>query len=463
MRQERLDRTARNGVRWVRAYAAELQKHAVRITAVLAAFLVPILILAIVGVPHVFRGPTRMRVATLAGGLSDGASFEGAAALTTGVPFAAAIRTEILSNGAETYSRLWSELRAARRSVTIQMYSAGPGQLADSLAAVLVERARAGVPIFLLFDAFGAHELERTYVTAMGDAGIHVAMYKPIRWYALDRANNRSHVRGVVIDGAVGYTGGFGFDDRWLGNGREPGEWREANVRFEGPVVAQLQAAFVANWAIATGDLVADTVLLADGATLRPHSDASVADPSGRASVMLSEPIGAGASVAARLLAFSIATSQKRLFITNAYFVPPADFVDLLISAARRGVDVRVLTNGPRTDVPSTWLAGHTRYKRLLEGGVRIFEYRVTTLHSKTLVADGIWSVIGTANFDNRSLAYNSEIAFATSNPCVGSVMDSLFSQDLRHADEIRLADFERRSLSMRFRERIAGMIAELL
>lgn len=379
------------------------------------------------------------------------------------MPFAVAERTEILSNGAETYARLWGDLRAAKRSITIQMYSAGSGAIADSVAAVLLERSRAGVPVFILYDAFGAHGLADSYVHELRRAGIRVAIYKPIRWYALDRANNRSHVRGVVVDGAVGYTGGFGFDDRWLGSGRVPGEWREANVRFEGPVVAQLQAAFVANWAVATGHLVTDTILLAGTALLRQRSDLTASVSSARASVMLSEPVPGGASVAARLLAFSITSSRDRILITNAYFVPPADFVDLLVAAAHRGIDVRVLTNGSRTDVPSTWLAGHTRYQRLLEGGVRIFEYRTTTLHSKTLVADGRWSVIGTSNFDNRSLAYNGEIAFATLDRRIGSVMDSLFWQDLRYADEIFLADFERRSLLMRVRERLAGIVAELL
>ena len=427
---------------------------------------VPLIVLAVVGLPHVFRTPlVRTVMASGASGrapaLADPA-FVPAFALVTGTPLTTDNRVEVLSNGDETFPRLWGDLRSARRSITMQIYYAGPGVVADSVVRILAERARAGVAVFFLYDAFGAHTMPRHLLDTLRVAGARVEAFRPIRWYALDRANHRSHIRGIVIDAVVGYTGGFGFDDKWLGGGRRPREWRETNTRFEGPVVAQLQATFVAKWAEATGELHGGTQLLpADPATARTNRALPTAG-NAVAGVLYSPPL-TGSTVAERLFAISMASARERLYITNAYFIPHSDFVELLVSAARRGVDVRVLTNGSQSDVTSTWLAGRRRYETLLAAGVRIFEYQVTTLHAKTFVADGIWTAIATTNFDNRSLAYNSEVALVARDAMLGAVMDSLFLTDLRYAEEIRLGAFRHRSWWMRLRERGASVIADLL
>lgn len=170
-----------------------------------------------------------------------------------------------------------------------------------------------------------------------------------------------------------------------------------------------------------------------------------------------------GSTRAERLFALSIASAQRRLYITNAYFVPHADFVQLLVDAARRGVDVRVLTNSAQSDVKTTWLAGSSRYETLLAAGVRIYEYRPTTNHAKTFVVDGRWSAITTMNFDNGSLAYNDEVALVARGDTVGTAMESLFLDDLRFADEIRLDLFRQRHRTQRFLERAASVLASLL
>ena len=362
----------------------------------------------------------------------------------------------MLSNGDDTYVRLWQDLRSARRSITVQMYYAGPGSVLDSVGHILAERAHAGVAVFFLYDAFGAQTLPPPFLDTLRAAGVRAAAFRPIRWYALDRASHRTHIRGIVIDGSIGYTGGFGFDDKWLGGGRRPGEWRETNARFDGPVTAQLQATFVAQWAEATGELHGGALMLGEDTPRDPSAGAATA-------ALLYSPSLTGSTVAERLFAISIASARHRLYITNAYFVPHADFVTLLTDAARRGVDVRVLTNGGRSDVSTTWLAGRSRYETLLSAGVRIYEYRPTTLHAKTFVADGLWTAIGTANFDNRSLAYNTEVALTVRDTTLGATMDSLFLADLRYAEEIRLAAFRRRSWWMHLRERGASVLADLL
>lgn len=368
----------------------------------------------------------------------------------------------VLSNGDETFARLWQDLRAARRSITVQMYYAGPGAVVDSVTRILAERRRAGVAVFFLYDAFGAQTFPPELIDTLRIAGVRVAAFRPIMWYSLDRANHRSHIRGIVIDGMVGYTGGFGFDDKWLGRGRRAREWRETNVRFAGPATAQLQSAFVAQWAEATGELHGGSLMLGDHAPPEP-SIGGAGTAQGAAAAFIYSPSLTGSTVAERLLAISIASARRRLYITNSYFVPHADLVALLAAAARRGVDVRVLTNGARSDIATTWLAGRSRYETLLAAGVRIYEYDPTTLHSKTFVADGIWTAIGTANFDVRSLAYNTEVALTVRDATIGETMDSIFVTDLRYAKEINLAEFRRRSWWMRVRERGASVLADLL
>jgi len=377
--------------------------------------------------------------------------------LLTGTALTAGSAVEVLTNGDGTFAPLWDDLRSARRSITVQMYYAGAGTVSDRTARVLAERARAGVQVYFLYDAFGAQGFPRRHLDLLRASGVKTAEFRPLRWYALDRANHRSHVRGIVVDGAVGYTGGFGLDDKWLGGGRVPGEWRDTNARVTGAAVTQLQAVFIAEWAEATGALLTGQHLL----PARDRVPALAAQSAPTA--LLYSPAVTGSTAAERVLALSIASARRRLYMSNAYFVPNADFVQLMIDAARRGVDVRVLTNGARTDVKTVWRAGRSRYEALLEGGVRLYEYQPTTMHAKTFVVDGVWSGITTMNFDNRSLAYNNEVALLSLDPVIGAAMELLFLEDIRFADEIQLETFRRRSWIARLSERVANVLASVL
>ena len=261
-------------------------------------------------------------------------------------------------------------------------------------------------------------------------------------------------MRAIVVDGRVGYTGGFGLADYWLGDGRHEEQWRESNVRFEGPAVAQLQATFAAGWAEATGELLTGdlffpAVSFASAGTVQ-------------AGLLHSIPT-IGSTPAERFLALSISAARQRLYIANSYFVPDDDFRELLIRAAKRGVDVRVLTAGDKSDVKTTLYAGRARYAELLKGGVRVYEYRPTMMHAKTFVADGIWATIGSLNFDNRSLVFNNESNVVTLDERVGAQMDSLFLEDLRYSDEIKLPGFERRAWSEKLLEWGANSLQRLL
>jgi cardiolipin synthase A/B len=235
----------------------------------------------------------------------------------------------------------------------------------------------------------------------------------------------------------VAYTGGFGLADYGLGDGQTEDQWRDSNARFEGPAVAQLQATFASGWAEATGELITGDVFFP------PASFAEVGTVS--AGVLHSVPT-IGSTPAERFLALSISAARRTLYISNSYFVPDDDFRSLLIRAAKRGVDVRVLTAGDKSDVKTTVYAGRARYPELLKGGVRIYEYQPTMMHAKTFVVDGLWSSVGSLNFDNRSLVFNNESNIAALDETVGANLDSLFMSDLRHSKEIKLPEFEQRS-----------------
>ncbi|HEY9445547.1 MAG TPA: phospholipase D-like domain-containing protein, partial [Burkholderiales bacterium] len=212
---------------------------------------------AFIGLLSVTRGTAVRRVRGVGADGSPVAPAESAFALSvavlTGTPLTAGNRVELALDGDGTFPRLWADLRAAQRSITVQSYYGKPGVVAESLSDILVERARAGVAVLVLYDAFGTAGISRERRERYAEAGVRVVPFRPIRILSLHVMQNRSHVRGIVIDGRVGWTGGFGIDDKWLGDGHTNGAWRETNVRFEGPAVRQLQAAFAAAWTEATG------------------------------------------------------------------------------------------------------------------------------------------------------------------------------------------------------------------
>jgi len=361
---------------------------------------------------------------------------------------------EVLFNGDQTYPRLWADLRSARHTITLQMYYANPGKAADTLKSILIDRARAGVRVLFLQDAIGSQNLTDEWQDSLRAAGVQVAIFRPPRWYQLDKAGHRSHIRVVVVDGHIGYTGGFGIDDKWLGDGRKNESWRDTNVRFTGPAVMQLQATFAAGWAEATGELVT-------GQLFFPLEEfAHDGDDFG---ALLHMAPTVGSTPAERFLALSIEGARTTMYIANSYFVPDDDFRRMLVAAAQRGVDVRILTASDKTDIKTTWYAGRKRYEELLEGGVRVYEYAPTMMHAKTFVIDGVWSTVGTMNFDNRSLAFNDESNLVTFDQRVGAVMDSVFLEDLTHSTEIKLATFRRRPWYQKVFETGASLLSRVL
>ncbi len=417
-----------------------------------------LVVFALIGFFFTFRGTPIRTVRQMSRDNSappvSSATFRETMELFTGTPLLAGNQVAIMINGDQTYPRLWADLRGAKKSITIQLYYCNPGRMAEEFKRIVTERARAGVRVLFLYDTFGAGPLPASYFSELRRAGVLVAGFRPVKWYALHKIQQRSHIRVVVVDGRIGYTGGFGLDDKWFGDGRHKGQWRDSNVRFTGPAVLQLQATFAAGWAEATGELLT-------GSQYFPF-EPFVQQARGVAGLMHTAPT-LGSTAAERYFALSIAGAEHTLYISNSYFVPDDDFRSLLKKAAARGVDVRILTAGPATDVKTTWYAGRARYEELLAARVRIFEYQPVMMHAKSLVADGLWSSVGTMNFDNRSLAFNDESNLNMLDRENGATMDSIFLEDLRYSREITLPEFRKRPWREKIWERIVNLASRAL
>ena len=399
------------------------------------------LTLAMIGILSITRGTPVKAVVAI--GDKEGppaitdSLFARSMALYTGLQLTRGNAVQQMLNGNGLYPQLWRDLRSAKHTITVQMYYSQPGAVADTMAAILKERARAGVRVLFVLDAFGSQNLKKEWADSLRAAGVEIGLLRQLHWYSLHNASDRSHVRVVVVDGEIGYTGGFGLADYWLGDGRHKDQWRESNARFEGPAVMALQAAFAAAWAECTGELIAGDIYF-------PKKAFTDVDGGVTAGVFFSSPT-TGSTPAERFIALSIASARKTLYVANSYFVPDDDFRKLLTLARKRGVDVRILTVSKETDVKTTWWAGRSRYEELLKAGIRIYEYQPSMMHAKTFIVDGMWGSIGSMNFDNRSLAFNNESNLVFLDPVVGAQMDATFMDDLTQAKEITLPEFQRR------------------
>lgn len=412
-------------------------------------------ILAFIGLVSAVRGTPVDHVERFGGGEPAAVTepaFLTAMELVARTPLHPGHEVELFTCGNETYPRLWEDLRSARHSLTLQLYFCEAGEMANTFRQIVTERARAGVRVLFLYDAFGS-SFSDEYLASLRSAGVDARPFRPFRLMGVNTVQNRAHIRVVCVDGHVAWTGGFGLADKWYGNGIDTGEWRDSNVRFTGRAVHNLQAAFAACWAETTGVLLV-------GDDIFPQADAR---EGGILAGTLHGSPSVGSTEAERFFALSIVSAKKRLWITNSYFVPDPEFRRMIGDAARRGVDTRVLTTGEHTDVRSTLYAGRARYEELLEAGARVFEYRNTMMHAKTIVVDSLWSGVGSMNADNRSMSFNEEAVLMTLDKGIAATLERQFEEDMTHAEEIDLATFRQRGLWERTKEEATHMIYRLL
>jgi len=354
----------------------------------------------------------------------------------------------LLLNGDGIFSALLAEIAEAKLSVNLETYIFSDSVIGKRLAEALSERARAGVEVRVLVDAWGSSlgPLE----AQMTAAGVVVRIYKPLRIYSIDRVGNRTHRRILTIDGRVGYCGGVGFDDRWLGDARNPKEWRDTMVEVKGPVVIQLQHVFAQDWVHTTGEVL-------NGDRQFP--------PVPRAGDVLAQVIAASRtdsiSMSKLVLYMAIQAAQRKIWIENAYFVPDHQIRAGLVSAAGRGVDVRVIVPGAHTDSPNVRAAAHYHFGELLDAGVKIFEYRPTMMHNKVMVVDGIWSTIGSINFVNRSMKKNAEVNIAVYDRGFASEVEAMVLADQSRSENLTKAEWKKRGLGARIGEIFFWLFSE--
>jgi len=360
-------------------------------------------------------------------------------------PIVGGNRVDLLLNGEEIFPAMLDAVPTARRSVTLAQYYFDEGPVARLMAAALAERSRAGVPIHVLLDGFGSMGVPAAYLDTMRAAGCEVVMFRPIGPNTINRANNRGHRRILVIDGRVGFTGGSGMTWQWMGNGRVPGHWRETDVRVEGPAVQYLQGAFVENWLEATGQ-----VLGGDAYFPRPLPAAGQV----YAQVVRSSAAGGGYAMYTTLL-LAIAAARHTILITNPYFLPDRTMQVALLAAARRGVRVAVLAPGP-LDSKLVRVASRRHWGPLLRVGIEFYQYEAALLHAKTMVIDGVWSSVGSTNFDNRSFAVNDELDVVVYDRGLGRRLEAVFADDLTRARRLSYDDWRHRGFQDRLMEWLA-------
>jgi cardiolipin synthase len=346
-----------------------------------------------------------------------------------------------MRNGA-TLAAMLEVISSAKATIDLSTYIYWPGDTADRFSEALIERAEAGVEVNVVLDGYGSAKLDSDRLEHLERSPVNVAIFRPPSWYQVRKLNNRMHRRILVVDGALGFVGGVGIADVWTGDAQDPSHWRETHLQVEGPAVTELFGAFLENWTEATGGLlgaahVPELTAFEDGVALQ---------------VTRSTPIG-GPTALTQLFFAAIAGARERLWMTTAYFAPDRTFEDALCAAARRGVDVRILVNGHRVDKEVARQAGHRSYGKLLEAGVRMYEYEKTMLHAKVLLVDDCWANVGSANFDSRSFDLDLEINAAIYDRSFVTELETHFREDLGVSQEIDLETWRKRPLRKRAAE----------
>jgi cardiolipin synthase A/B len=355
----------------------------------------------------------------------------------------------VLRNGDEVFPAMLDAIRQARSRINLETFIYADGVVGDQFTSALVDAARRGVSIRIVLDAIGG-ELSEESQKKLTDAGAHLVVFNPVRPWTLEETNYRTHRKILVVDGAVGFTGGVGFADHWLGNADAEEHWRDTHIKVVGPSVRALEASFYENWLESGGQTVP---------ALDPETP--VEDTATRSTVVWSNPTG-GASNVKLLYLLAIAGARKQIDIESPYFILDESTRWVLDDARRRGVRVRILTDGEITDSKPVKYASREGYEDLLKKGAEIYEYEPTMMHVKTMIVDGVFTVAGTANFDNRSFELNDELTIAVWDVRLAGTLERDFDADLTRSKQITLDEWSRRGLLERSRETFWGMFGEL-
>ncbi|HLA70146.1 MAG TPA: phospholipase D-like domain-containing protein [Steroidobacteraceae bacterium] len=382
---------------------------------------------------------------------SGDADFRRALGILLGPPLVSGNRITSLVNGAQIYPAMLNAIRTAQTNITFETFVFRDG-IGAKFVQELSAAARRGVQVHMLLDWLGSRTMDSHLLAAARTAGCDLHLYHPPSWYHLGRLNNRTHRKVLVIDGKIGFTGGVGMGVEWESGLSGLPPWRETHFKAEGPVVAQMQAVFVDNWIKTTGRVL-------HGAEYFPRlPDAGDMD----AQMFGSSPVGGSESMHLMVL-LALTAAKTSIDIENAYFVPDKLTVEALCSAARRGVRVRIVVAGRYTDARIGRWAAHGLYGALLEAGIHIYEYQPTMMHCKVLVIDGVWSSVGSANFDDRSFRLNDEANLNVFSESLAREQIALIDADIVHSRRMVLKKWRNRKFGRRLNERLALLLRSQL
>jgi len=365
-----------------------------------------------------------------------------------GPPVVPGNRVTALCNGGEIFPAMLDAIRGAAKTICFETFIYWSGTIGREVAEALSERARAGVKVHVMLDWMGSKQIDESLVQLMTDAGAQVLRYHPLRWYNVGRINNRTHRKLLIVDGRIGFTGGVGIADNWLGQAQDPEHWRDSHYRLEGPAVAHMQAAFMDNWMETRGEVL-------HGEEYFPPLEAVGSHP---AQVFRSSADDGSESVRLMYL-ISLASAERSVRLANSYFVPDSLAVRTLVDAQRRGARVEIIVPGRHIDQKLVRRASRALWGPLLEAGVAIYEYQPTMYHVKVAIVDEIWTSVGSTNFDNRSFRLNDEANLNVFDPRFAEGQVGMFEEDKKRARRITLEEWRRRPLRERALERVAALL----
>ena len=357
-----------------------------------------------------------------------------------------------LLNGDQIFPSMLQAIRSAKKTITFETYIYWSGGIGSQFADALAERARAGVKIHVLLDWVGSGKMDDALLKQIETAGVDVRKFHKPAWYNLARLNNRTHRKLLIVDGTVGFTGGVGIAPMWEGAAQDADHWRDSHFRVAGPVVAQMQTTFMDNWIKVSGQVL-------HGDAYFPKLEAAGTSP---AQMFFSSP-SSGSNNMALMYHMALTAAEKTVDLSMAYFVPDALSQQILISAVRRGVRVRLITPGPITDTKTVRAASRQTWGPLLAAGAEIYEYQPTMYHCKVMIVDNFMVSVGSTNFDSRSFRLNDEANLNIYDSAVATRQTAIFEDDLNKSRRVTFEEWTNRPLKKKAKDWLASVLSSQL
>jgi cardiolipin synthase len=369
-------------------------------------------------------------------------------------------RYDVLTNGDQVFPAMLEAINRAERRISFETYVYDEGALAETFTTALESAARRGVQVDIVLDEIGASSMDPAHDERLRKAGCRIVSLNAPRWYELEELNYRTHRKIMVVDGQVGFTGGVGVADQWLGHAQDKDHWRDTHIRVRGPIVQFLEGTFYENFA-ESGTIVTPVLDRVPDEAGDEHPTEPGDEHQGSSILLRSAPTG-GSSDLKRLYLLAIAMARRSIDIASPYFITDESTMWALEDAVGRGIKIRIMMESDITDAKPVKYASRAAFERLLSRGIELHEYLPTMMHAKVLVVDGVWSVFGSANFDNRSFELNDELNIAVMSPELAGRFLSDFDQDLRASRKLELDSWRNRPFLEKAREHFWSYFGEV-